>query len=144
MAPGGLEVSARPASPMDIVPLAELVGEGVAAAAQYRGSDLWLVEEGPHAPFETYLHSVADDPMRQALAGCVDDVPVGVMLVERRLLPDQRWMGRISFVYVHPHARAIGVGEVLVDAALVWAREQGCVGIDGVAFPGDRETKNLY
>jgi GNAT superfamily N-acetyltransferase len=129
---------------MDLGLLAELVEEGVAAAAQYRGSDLWLVEEGPQAPFDAYLRSVVDDPNQQVLAGCVDDVPVGVLLVDRRLLPDQRSMGRIAFVYVHPEARAIGVGEALVDATLRWAREQGCVGVDGLAFPGDRETKNLY
>jgi GNAT superfamily N-acetyltransferase len=144
MAPGRLDVSARMASSTDLVLLAELLGEGVTAATQYRGSDLWLVEHAPHAPFDAYLRSVVDDPTRQVLAGCVDDVPVGVLLVDRRLLPDQRSMGRISFVYVHSEARSIGVGEALVHAALRWAREQGCVGMDGVAFPGDRETKNLY
>ena len=78
------------------------------------------------------------------LAGCVDGVPVGVLLVDRRPLEDGRQVARVSLVYVDADARGIGVGESLLDAATAWALEAGCVGLDGLALPGDRETKNLY
>ena len=49
-----------------------------------------------------------------------------------------------SFVFVDPRARDVGVGEALIGAATTWALASGCVGLDGLALPGDRHTKNLY
>ena len=31
-----------------------------------------------------------------------------------------------------------------MDAVLAWAGEQGCVGVDALALPGDRATKNFF
>ena len=31
-----------------------------------------------------------------------------------------------------------------MDAMVVWCRERGCIGIDGLALPGNRETKNFF
>ena len=39
---------------------------------------------------------------------------------------------------------SVAVGEVVMDAAVAWARERGCFGIDSVALPGNRETKNFF
>ncbi len=139
-----MPVSARSATATDVSLLADLVEEGITAALEQRGSALWLLEEGPWSSPAPALASQVDDPTRLVAAGCVDDVPVGVLLADRRPLPDGRAMARIRFVFVHPQARGIGVGEALVDAATAWALDHECAGIDGVAFPGDRETKNLY
>ena len=31
-----------------------------------------------------------------------------------------------------------------MDLLLEWCRSRGCVGIDAVALPGDRHTKNFF
>jgi len=69
---------------------------------------------------------------------------VGVLLADRRRLRDGRDIARITFVFVHPEARGIGIGAALVELAEAWAQAGGCSGVDGLALPGDRETKNLY
>jgi GNAT superfamily N-acetyltransferase len=139
-----VEVSARPATAADLALLAELVEEGTAEVLDQRGADLWLLEHGPARPFALTLQALLDDHSTVVLAGCVDDVPVGVLLGGRRELSDGRVLARIDFVYVHPQARGIGVGDGLVHAAEAWALSSRCSGIDGIAFPGDRETKNLF
>jgi GNAT superfamily N-acetyltransferase len=47
-------------------------------------------------------------------------------------------------VYVEPEARELGFGDGLLDAARHEAIDRGCVALEGVALPGDRDTKNLY
>ncbi len=47
-------------------------------------------------------------------------------------------------VYVEPEARELGFGDGLLDAARHEAVERGCAALEGVALPGDRDTKNLY
>ena len=31
-----------------------------------------------------------------------------------------------------------------MDEILVWCRSQGCIGVDSLALPGNRETKNFF
>jgi GNAT superfamily N-acetyltransferase len=139
------EVAARQAIEPDLPALMELVHRALDAAAALRGGELWLLEEAPREPLaDTLATGLAPDGRAAVLAGCVDGVPVGVLLVDRRPLEDGRQVARVSLVYVDADARGIGVGESLLDAATAWALEAGCVGLDGLALPGDRETKNLY
>lgn len=50
----------------------------------------------------------------------------------------------IEWVYVIDEAREIGCGDALIDAAFQHARSSGARRLEGLALPGDRETKNLY
>jgi GNAT superfamily N-acetyltransferase len=139
------EVTARPAVERDLPALVELVRRAFDAAAAQRGGELWRLEQAPGEPLVDNLAAgLAPGARAAVLAGCVDDVPVGVLLVDRRPLEDGREVARVSLVYVDDDARGIGVGESLLDAATAWAVAAGCVGLDGLALPGDRETKNLY
>jgi GNAT superfamily N-acetyltransferase len=76
--------------------------------------------------------------------GGFDDHALGVLLLDRRQIVDGPAIARITFVFVEPEARHIGIGEALIDAAASWARAAGCTGLDGLALPGDRHVKNLY
>jgi GNAT superfamily N-acetyltransferase len=53
-------------------------------------------------------------------------------------------LGVVEAIYVEPQARAVGVGEALMDTALDWFRRRGCAGVDAVALPGARLTKNFF
>jgi GNAT superfamily N-acetyltransferase len=139
-----VELTARAALAADLPAAAALAAEGLDAARKQRGGDLWLAEQAPSALTAGHLEDLLHDPDGHLVLGCVDDVPVGLVVVDRRRLSDGRLMARIGFVFVHELARGIGVGELLVDAATAWARGAGCEGIDGWALPGDREIKNLF
>jgi GNAT superfamily N-acetyltransferase len=47
-------------------------------------------------------------------------------------------------IYVQPEARELGFGDDLLAAARQEAQRRGCAALEGVALPGDRDTKNLY
>ena len=38
-------------------------------------------------------------------------------------------------------ARGVGVGTALMEAGVAWCAERGCDGVDALALPGDRTTK---
>ena len=76
--------------------------------------------------------------------GTIDDVVVGYGLVRAERLGDGSLLGVIDDIYVDPGARSVGVGEALMDHLIDWCRAQGCFGVDSLALPGDRATKNFF
>jgi GNAT superfamily N-acetyltransferase len=76
--------------------------------------------------------------------GTVDDVVVGYAIVRIDVLADGGRLAVLTDVYVEPDARGVGVGEALLDACIARARDAGCVGVDAVALPGMRESKNFF
>lgn len=139
-----MEVTARAAVEADVPTLAALVEDGIAAAAGQRGAELWRLEWAPRPPVEGSLRQRLSDADAGTLVGCLDDHPLGVLLLDRRCVAEGLSIARIAFVFVEPEARDIGIGEALIDAAADWARAAGCRGLDGLALPGDRHVKNLY
>ena len=53
-------------------------------------------------------------------------------------------LGVIEGIYVETHARACGIGELMMSVALDWFRSHGCVGVEATALPGERATKNFF
>ena len=84
------------------------------------------------------------DPNAEIFVGTIDDAPVGYAAVHERALHDGSAMARITDLYVIPAARRVGVGESLILSIEAWARTRALVGLDSLALPGDRDTKNLY
>ena len=52
--------------------------------------------------------------------------------------------GVLDACYVEPEARGVGMGRLLMEAAVAWLEEPGCAGVDGTALPGDRQAKNFF
>ena len=50
----------------------------------------------------------------------------------------------IDDIFVEDEARGVGVGEAMMADLVAWCTEQGCVGIDAMALPGHRATKNFF
>ena len=65
------------------------------------------------------------DPDAGTLVGGFDDHVLGVLLLDRRQVAEGRAIARITFVFVEPEARHIGIGEALIDAVVAWARAAG-------------------
>ena len=83
--------------------------------------------------------SALDDPESSVFLGLLGEVPVGYSV----LVPDLG-RGRIRELWVDPEARAIGVGGALLQSVRNEASRRRMTGLDSVALPGDRNTKNFF
>ena len=50
----------------------------------------------------------------------------------------------IDDIFVEDEAREVGVGEAMVNDLIDWCEERKCIGIDAMALPGHRATKNFF
>jgi GNAT superfamily N-acetyltransferase len=134
--------STRRGGPDDRDELVALARRARADARTKRGG-LLLVDEGlRQEPLDVTL--LTDDPDEVVVLGLIDDVPVGYALARTVLLPSGDRLGIVEELYVDPEARDVSVGERLMDDVVAFCRDAGCVGIDAVALPGDRATKNFF
>jgi GNAT superfamily N-acetyltransferase len=76
--------------------------------------------------------------------GTIDGVTIGYGIVRVEHLRDGGRLGVIDDLFVLPGARAIGVGEAMMDELLAFCEDRGCLGIDSIALPGNRHTKNFF
>jgi GNAT superfamily N-acetyltransferase len=130
----------------DVGRLSELVADYHAERTGRRGAGLVRPGDGLGAPppaTEPSVASYVTDPGRVALLGTLDDWVASVALCrvddgggERR--------GVLDVCFVEPGAREVGLGHLLLEHALEWFVASGCTGVDGTAFPGDREAKNFF
>jgi GNAT superfamily N-acetyltransferase len=136
--------AARLATLDDLDRLAELAAVAVPEQAGDRGGAIWSVREARELPADDTLRRDLLDDDTLVLAGTIDEVVVGYAVATTEVLRDGRQLGRITDLYVEAPARAVGVGECLADAVVAWCTAQGCSGIDALALPGNRETKNFF
>jgi ribosomal protein S18 acetylase RimI-like enzyme len=136
--------TARRATAADLDRLAELAAAAVAEQVDQRGGSVWAQREARARPAGPSLHRDLDDDDCLVLAGTIDDAVLGYAVARVEVLRDGRVLGVLTDIYVEPEARAVGVGEVLVDAVLAWCTERGCSGVDALALPGNRATKNFF
>lgn len=134
----------RRATVDDVPVLATLTAAAVEEQRDSRGGPVWSVREAREVPAEPSLKASLDDPSQLVLAGTIDDVVVGYAAVRTEDLRDGTRLGVITDIYTEAGAREVGIGELLIDEALAWCTEQGCRGVDALALPGNRETKNFF
>lgn len=131
-------VGARPATADDIEALEALRRQAEVELGSERGGAVLLATRAA----TWAITDAVGDPARLAAVGCIDDVVVGFALValHERLAT----LAEVRALYVEPQARAIGVGEALIELVTVWCRERGCKAIDAIVLPGMREPKNFF
>lgn len=129
-----MDVAVRVATPDDEGRLAELSAEAIAEQAEGRGGSIWARREAVREPDGDTLQ----------LVGTIDDAVVGFANVGTETLADGARLGILTSIYVEPEARAVSVGEVMLDEVLAWCQDKGCVGVDAHALPGNRDTKNFF
>ena len=137
------EEGVRPATAADLDRLVALAAEAVDEQRGSRGGAIWSRREARQDPAVTLAAALAD-PSQRVLAGTLDDVVVGYAVLRIDTLADGGPLAIVDDLYVEPEARGVGVGEVLMAELVGRATEAGCVGIDALALPGNRATKNFF
>lgn len=138
--------SARLADADDIPRLVEIAIEHSKHVVGERGGELMLKEDGPAGPDEyaTVLAQAIASPTSIVVAGGYDGVIFGLGRMEFIDLNGDSLLARIHELIVAGPAREVGIGEAMMNLLLQQAESHGCFGVDAVALPGDRETKNFF
>ncbi|MGI9603241.1 MAG: GNAT family N-acetyltransferase [Acidimicrobiales bacterium] len=139
-----MEEASRPATPDDVGTLTALLSAAVDELTPTKGGDVWARREARAQPAEDSFRRLITDADHLVVVGTIDDVAVGYAAVETEVLRDGGELARLDDVFVLPDARGVGVGEVMIDLVLEWAEQRGCIGIDSIALPGNRATKNFF
>ena len=139
-----MEVTALRARGEHLDALAALATEAVAEQADARGGWIWSRREVRTRPWRESLQLALDDPDQAVWVGAIDGTPMGYAAVAVEPLQSGDLLGRITDLYVTAGARDVGVGEELIGEVLQWCEQRGCVGIDSLALPGNRATKNFF
>lgn len=130
-----MEQAVRAFADADATQVAVLESEARTALIEQRGGPAHLAERPAVGDWtalaQTASHHVWVATIDEVVVGYLQMLVVGVA-------------AEVMQVYVHPEAREVGFGDWLLDAALQYARSQGCTVLEGTALPGDRQTKNLY
>ena len=127
----------RPATADDIDALNRLQDMARLGLTDVRGGQLRLRE----CEVITDWPSLLADGHTFVLVGTLLDIVLGYMVLLIRPEIDR---GLIIHAFVEEGARELGLGDTMVEHAIAHVREAKLSGIEAVALPGDRETKNLY
>jgi GNAT superfamily N-acetyltransferase len=139
-----VDVTARPATADDLPALVTLATAAIEELIPHRGGAVWRRQQArPMPPGDSLLDDL-DDPDAHVVLGTVDGTAVGYGVVRVEHLRDGSRLGVISDLFTLDGAREVSVGEEMMDALISWAGEQGCFGVDSLALPGDRATKNFF
>jgi GNAT superfamily N-acetyltransferase len=139
-----LHEAARTAGPADLPTLATLAAAASEEKRGQKGGPVWYRRERRQGdPADALAAALAADD-HEVAAGTLDGAVVGYGLVRVEQLADGGLLGVIEDIYVDPSAREVGLGEAVMDHLLAWCRDRGCFGVDSLALPGDRSTKNFF
>ena len=133
--------SARPASAADLARVAELRAVAVAELSPLRGGAIFTAREAPAGEDPDVALT---SPEHALWVGTIDEVVVGYASAHVERLRTGGRLGRLEELFVEPDARSVGVGEALIGLVVAWCRERECLGIDALALPGSRATKNFF
>ena len=135
---------ARLATEADLDAVATLARAALAEMAPVRGGHVFTSREGRAEPVDESLRVALAGPDHRVLAGTLDGTVLGYAVARVEALRTGEGLGVIEDLYVDPEARGVGLGEAMMDALLQWFTERGVAGVDAMALPGDRSTKNFF
>lgn len=139
-----MDEGCRPAGPADVPRLAELARAAIDELAPMRGGEVWRAREARAEPIEDGLAAALDDADSRVLVATIDGVVVGYAVVRMEHLGEGSVLGVVDDIFVEEGARQIGLGEAMMDDLVAWCDERKCLGMDAMALPGHRATKNFF
>jgi GNAT superfamily N-acetyltransferase len=139
-----VEEACRPAGVADVPRLAELNRAVIEELSPMRGGAIWKAREARQEPIEEALEELLDDPDARVLVATIDGTVVGYAVAHLEHLTDGGVLGVIDDIFVEDGARQVGLGELMINDLMAWCEERKCVGMDAMALPGHRATKNFF
>ncbi len=139
-----LEPTATPATLADVADVEALGKAALAEKQDQRGGGLLLRTQFADGLSEETIAGAVQSENKMIWVGELSDAAVGFAQAELKNLDDGGRIAELQALYVMPGARGVGVGESLMEAVLAWAEASGAEGVDSVALPGDRATKNFF
>jgi GNAT superfamily N-acetyltransferase len=136
--------SARTAELAELADVVALARMAIDEKRTQRGGELWARRERRPDPLDESLRASIGAPDQEVAVGLLDGTVVGYGAVRIELLADGGQLGIVDDLFVDPGGRAVGVGEALMNHLIDWCRRRGCIGVDSLALPGDRHTKNFF
>jgi ribosomal protein S18 acetylase RimI-like enzyme len=138
--------AARAALPSDVPAIADLARTAIGELGILRGGPVWQLQDSRIEPIEDGIAAdIAQRPDQGlCVVGTVDGAVVGYGVSHLEVLRDGSILAEVSDIYVDPQARGIGLGEAMMDLLVAHATTAGAIGIDALALPGDRSTKNFF
>ena len=127
-----------------MAPIAALARGAIEELTPLRGGAVWRAREGRQEPIEDGLRRLLTDDDARVLLGTLDGVALGYAVARLERLADGTTLGVIDDIYVVEGARGVGLGEAMMRDFLDWCTAAGCFGMDAMALPGDRTTKNFF
>jgi GNAT superfamily N-acetyltransferase len=128
----------------DVPRLAELNRAVIDELAPMRGGAVWKAREARQEPVADGLAEVLEDPDARVVVATIDGVVVGYAVVHLEHLADGSVLGVIDDIFVEEGARQVGLGELMINDLMAWCEERKCIGMDAMALPGHRATKNFF
>jgi GNAT superfamily N-acetyltransferase len=124
--------------------LAELAAAARAELSGGRGGEVWARTQARRPPFEPELAAAIDAEDHHVVVGTLDGVVLGYGVARIEVLADGGRLGVVDDLYTELDGRELGIGELMMEALVEWCRQEGCFGVDSLALPGDRHTKNFF
>ena len=137
-----MDVDARRAVVADLAEVTRMCADAIEELRPNRGGAVWSQREARSEPLGASLRATMDAGL--LAVACIDTTIVGYAGVDLVELHAGSTLGQVTDIYVIPDARGVGCGEALIGLVERWCTEQSCIGIDSIALPGDRETKNFF
>ena len=138
-----MQETARLAGEHDVDRVVELASWLRSDVAGERGGELWTVADAAAVDHD-HVRGWLADPSVHLVVGGIDDVVLGFAAARVLDLRDGTRLGVIEELFVEPDARAVGIGELILDEIVGWCRACRCRGIDASALPGMRDSKNFF
>ena len=135
---------ARAACEADIAAMEAIAERRRAEIGDERGGPLFLRREAGPPELGDRLRSALDSDDAIVVVGTYDSVVFGYGLAAIEPLIGGGLLARLEHLVVDREARKSGIGEAMMNLLLERAAAAGCVGLDSVALPGDRDTKNFF
>lgn len=136
--------SARRATVADIGRIFALAARFTAESRAERGGAVWAERDALAPRTAAELTAALLDPDELVLVGCIDEHVTGYAVARAEKLRDGATLVVLHDLYVEPDAREVGVGSVLLDEVVAWARTLDACGVDAIALPGNRRAKNFF
>jgi GNAT superfamily N-acetyltransferase len=136
--------SARAARPADLDAVLGLAAAMRQELRPMRGGRIWALREARPEPLADAYRALLERDDALVVVGTIDEAVVGFGTGEVEVLQDGSLLGVVNDLFVDEEARAVGVGEAMLGVLSDFFIAQRCLGIDALALPGHRATKNFF